>query len=105
MNDRAMNKHDPLWERFRIDVDKLHTTEWRSECIKQNLGLDCDDVVAWCKRTIYKSSDEPVERIGENWYLYCGEGIVLTINSTSNMIITAKKTNHLKYLKFTGDKK
>jgi len=30
------------------NLDKLHTTEQGAERIKRNLGIDNDDVVAWC---------------------------------------------------------
>jgi len=34
------------------NLDKLHTTELCVERIKRNLGLDIDDVVAWCRHAI-----------------------------------------------------
>jgi hypothetical protein len=82
-------------------MNKLHTTALGAERIKRNLGLDCDDVVAWCKRVILNATDKSKIRIGKNWYVYC-DGIVLTINSTSNTIITAKKTKHLKLTTMTN---
>jgi hypothetical protein len=92
MSKYFISKNDPLryWKYLQIDINKLHTTALRAERIKRNLGLDCDDVVAWCKQAILNATDEPKLRIGKNWYVYC-DGIVLTINSTSNTIITAKK--------------
>ncbi len=36
----------------KIDIHKLHTTEMGIVRIKRNLGLDTDDVVAWCKQAV-----------------------------------------------------
>ncbi len=34
------------------NLEKLHTTELGVVRIKRNLGLETDDVVAWCKNAI-----------------------------------------------------
>ncbi|MDR0411682.1 MAG: DUF3781 domain-containing protein, partial [Treponema sp.] len=40
-----------------IPVEKLHTTPMGAERIKRNLGLDCDDVIAWCRSAIQNIPD------------------------------------------------
>ena len=71
-----------------IDINKLHTTEMGIDRIKKNLGLDADDVVAWCKQAILNADEDSVIRKGKNWYVCC-DGYTLTINAHSNTIITA----------------
>lgn len=69
------------------NLDRLHTTKLGVVRIKQNLSLDTDDVVAWCKEKI-KSEQARIERQGKNWYIYI-EGCILTVNAYSYTIITA----------------
>jgi len=69
-----------------MDVNKLHTTELGKERIKRNIGLDIDEVIAWCKQADLNN----IERKGKNWYVYA-EDFVLTINAKSYTIITAHK--------------
>ena len=47
-------------------IDKLHTTELGAERVRKNLGLDCDDVVAWCRARI-TDPRTVLERLGKNW--------------------------------------
>jgi len=72
------------------NLDKLHTTQMGVERIKRNLGLQTDDVVAWCKETI-ENADIIIGQ-GKNWYVY-RSGMVLTVNVHSFTIITAHKIN------------
>jgi hypothetical protein len=69
-----------------IDVNKLHTTELGKERIKRNIGLNVDEVIAWCKQT----NLDNIEQKGKNWYVY-SEDFILTINTKSHTIITAHK--------------
>jgi hypothetical protein len=75
-----------------IPVEKLRTTPMGAERIRRNLGLDCDDVIAWCKSAVQNMPDDSVIRKGKNWYA-CGDGFVLTINASAVSIITAHKTS------------
>ena len=38
------------------NLDKIHTTQMGVERIRRNLGLQTDDVVAWCKDAV-KNAD------------------------------------------------
>ena len=60
MNDLAQN------------IDKLHTTPMGAQRIKRNLGLQTDDVVAWCKDAV-KNADIIIGQ-GKNWYSLGGLG-------------------------------
>ena len=44
---------------------KLHTTELGALRIKKNLGIDVDDVVAWCEKRIKECE---VIKQGKNYY-------------------------------------
>ncbi|MDR0772609.1 MAG: DUF3781 domain-containing protein [Candidatus Peribacteria bacterium] len=68
-----------------LNPSLLHTTPLGKERIKRNIGLDVDDVIAWCKKT-----DLNIERRGKNFYVYAPD-FVLTINAKSHTIITAHK--------------
>jgi hypothetical protein len=75
-----------------IQVEKIRTTPMGAERIKRNLGLDCDDVIAWCKNAVQNTPEEFVIRKGKNWYVH-GDGFVLTINASAVSVITAHKTS------------
>lgn len=47
------------------NLDKLHTTDLGANRIKENLSLDTDDVVGWCKDKII-SKDSSITRNGKN---------------------------------------
>lgn len=72
------------------NIEKLHTTELGALRIKNNLCIDTDDVIEWCKETI-KRADIIIGQ-GKNWYAY-SKGVAITINAHSNTIITAHKIN------------
>ena len=72
------------------NIDKLHTTPMGARRIKRNLGLQTDDVVAWCKDAVI-NADIMIGQ-GKNWYAY-GGGVAITINAHSYTIITAHKIN------------
>jgi len=71
------------------NADKLHTTKLGIERIKQNLGLEIDDVVDWCGQQI-RQADEII-RGGKNWYVHTADSVVITVNAHSYTIITAHK--------------
>lgn len=69
------------------NLDKLHATELGEKRIKENLSLDTDDVVGWCKDKII-SKDSSITRNGKNWYIN-GDKFVIVVNAYSYTIITA----------------
>ena len=71
------------------NLDKVHTTEMGADRIRRNLGLDTDDVVAWCIGKI-SSAGCHIERKGKNWYATI-DGCMITVNASSYTIITAHK--------------
>lgn len=73
------------------NIDKIHTTEMGVERIRKNLGIETNDVVAYCKNKIL-SSDCCIVKQGKNWYCKI-DRIIITINSYSYTIITAHKEN------------
>jgi len=74
------------------NIDQIHTTTLGVERIIQNLGLNIDDVVDWCKREIGQADE--IIRKGKNWYVYM-DNAVITVNAHSYTIITAHKENRL----------
>ena len=72
------------------NIDEIHTTELGVKRIKNNLGLDDDNVVEYCNE-ILKNEKSTVENKGKNYYVYYNN-IILTINSSSFTIITAHRT-------------
>ena len=73
-------------------IDKLRTTELGAERVRKNLGLDCDDVVAWCRARI-TDPRAVLERRGKNWYATLDD-VVITVNATRFTIITAHIRDH-----------
>ena len=90
-----MNKSNPkiinndTQEEFLSNIDKLHTTEMGNERIKNNLELDIDDVVEYCKNRI-KDQECNIYRDGKNWYCEIDDERI-TVNACSYTIITAHK--------------
>ena len=71
------------------NLEKIHTTPLGAERIKTNLGINSDDVVAYCK-SLMLSGHSQIYRQGKNWY--CENcGIKITVNAGSYTIITAHK--------------
>jgi len=70
------------------NINKLHTTKLGIGRIKQNLGIETDDVVEWCKEKIKQADD--ILRSGKNWYVHSGDSVI-TVNAYSYTIITAHK--------------
>lgn len=77
---------------LRMNLDKLHTTELGILRIRQNLSLDAEDVVEWCKNKIMAENAD-ITRKGKNWYVAV-DGCIITVNAHNYTIITAhpKKT-------------
>lgn len=69
------------------NLDRLHTTELGTIRLKNNLKLDTDDVVSWCKAKIALPT-AMITRNGKNWYIRIDEYII-TVNAHSYTIITA----------------
>ena len=69
------------------NIDKVHTTEMGNDRIKNNLRLDTNNVVEFCKKKIINKNCN-IYKQGKNWYCETGD-IKITINSHSYSIITA----------------
>ena len=76
-------------EDLLLNLAKLHTTALGAGRIKRNLGLDTDDVVAWCTQKINDPGCVVIRR-GKNWYACIG-GCEITVNARSYTIITAHR--------------
>lgn len=74
-------------EKLLSNIEKLHTTPMGYTRIKENLSLDIDDIVEFCKNRI---SNErcAIYKNGKNFYCEIDD-IVITVNSSSYTIITA----------------
>ena len=71
------------------NLDKIHTTKMGIDRIKRNLNLDNIDVVDYCKKIILDNNSS-ITKTGKNYYCTFGD-IIITINSYSYTIITAKR--------------
>ena len=69
------------------NIDKIHTTQMGIDRIKQNLKLDNNDVVEFCKSKILDRNCN-IYKQGKNWYCEIDK-IRITINSYNYTIITA----------------
>ena len=76
---------------MKIDIEKLHTTEMSEARIKRNLGLETNDIAAWCKQAAFDADASAIVRKGKNWYV-SRDDFTLTINAHSHTIITAHRT-------------
>ena len=76
-------------EILRSNLNRLHTTPLGAERIRKNLKIDCDDVVEYCRRMISDKSCKNA-KTGKNFYCET-ENAVITVNSFSYTIITAKQ--------------
>lgn len=70
-----------------FEIETLHTTELGYQRIKKGLGIE-DDVLPWCKKKILDSNH--LVKKGKNWYVEVND-LIITINASSNTIITAHK--------------
>ena len=84
------------------NINKIHTTPMGIIRIKNNLELNINDIVEWCKeKTIIAKK---IILNGKNWYVDIGDSII-TINKNSYTIITAHKKCNLNkglVLRITG---
>ena len=69
------------------NIDKIHTTKLGIERIKNNLHLDTNDVVEYCKEKVLDKNCY-IYKQGKNWYCKINN-IIITINSYCYTIITA----------------
>jgi len=72
-------------------LDKLRTTELGIYRIRDNLNLNTDDIISWCKEQI-KEADS-IRREGKNWYILKGK-YLLTVNARSYTVITGHIAYH-----------
>ena len=71
------------------NIDKIHTTELGKQRIKNNLKLNTNNVVEYCKNLINKENIKIIKK-GKNYYCETKK-FIITINSYSYTIITAHK--------------
>ena len=76
-------------EILRTNLNRLHTTPLGEERIRKNLKIDCADVVDFCRKIIADKNCN-IHKNGKNWYCEA-DGVVITVNSFSYTIITAKQ--------------
>ena len=69
------------------NIDKIHTTKLGIERIKNNLKLNTNNVVEYCKNKIQEKNTTITEK-GKNYYCEI-DNIIITINKYSYTIITA----------------
>ena len=69
------------------NINKIHTTPMGEKRIKQNLKLETEDVVEYCKNKILNKNCQ-ITKKGKNWYCKI-DTIIFTINASSYTIITA----------------
>lgn len=74
-------------EALLLNIDKVHTTKMGMERIKNNLKINSDDVINYCKNKILNKKCN-INKLGKNWYCEI-DNIRITINSSSYTIITA----------------
>lgn len=70
------------------NIDKIHTTKMGIDRIKRNLNINDIDVVKFCKNKLL-NEDCNIYKNGKNFYCKT-RNIIITINSFSYTIITAK---------------
>lgn len=74
------------------NIDKIHTTTLGVARIRKNLDLK-DDVISYVKKNILNENTF-IYKQGKNYYCV-NNNIIITINSYSFTIITAKKKSKL----------
>ena len=72
------------------NIDKIHTTPMGVDRIKRNLLLDDSIDVIEMAKSIVRNKNANIIKTGKNFYVRL-EDVVLTINSYSYTIITAKR--------------
>ena len=76
-------------EQLLHNINKIHTTQLGFNRIKNNLGLETNEIVNYCQNTI-KDNNSQINKIGKNYYCTL-DNIIITVNSKSYTIITAHK--------------
>lgn len=69
------------------NVNKIHTTKMGIDRIKNNLNIESENVIEYCKRLVLNDKCL-IYKLGKNWYCEINH-IRLTINANSFTIITA----------------
>ncbi len=69
------------------NIDKIHTTKLGIERIKNNLKLNTNNVVEYCKNKIQEKNTTITQK-GKNYYCEI-DNIIITINKHNYTIITA----------------
>ncbi len=69
------------------NIDKIHTTKLGLKRIKNNLKLNTNNVVEYCKEKILNKNTKIIKQ-GKNYYCKI-DNIIITVNSYSYTIITA----------------
>jgi len=72
------------------NINKINTTALGKIRVKNNLELETNNVVDWCKDKIINA--DSIIKKGKNWYVNSGN-ITITINANNFAIITAHKMN------------
>lgn len=71
------------------NIEKLHTTKLGIKRIKNNLELNTNNVVEYCKNKILDNKSQ-ITKNGKNYYCEI-DNIIITVNSYSYTIITAHR--------------
>ncbi len=74
------------------NLDKIHTTKMGFDRLQNNLQLQTEDIIDWCKKQI-ANKKSVITRKGKNWYVTI-DNIEITVNAHSYTIITAHIINH-----------
>ena len=72
---------------LKSNINKIHTTKLGINRIKNNLNLQTNNVVEYCKNKILNKNCK-INKQGKNWYCEI-DNIKITINSHNHTIITA----------------
>lgn len=72
---------------LKSNINKIHTTKLGINRIKNNLNLQTNNVVEYCKNKILNKNCK-INKQGKNWYCEI-DNIKITINSHNYTIITA----------------
>ena len=73
------------------NIDKIHTTKLGITRLNNNLKIDTDNIVNYCKNIILNNKCN-IYKKGKNYYCEI-DNIIITINSNSYTIITAHLIN------------
>ena len=74
------------------NLEKIHTTQMGFDRLKNNLQLQTEDIIGWCKKQIANKKSVIIKK-GKNWYVTI-DNIEITVNAHSYTIITAHIIKH-----------